>query len=91
MHKQNNIVLACLSLLIGGLLSSFLLPVQFGQRIYSYRDWQFLAPSTMVFGPSRIYVYERLIDYTFDAIVFGAIFYIIVLAVIRPSKEEKYR
>lgn len=80
--RQNRMIVAGLSLLIGGLLSGFLLRFLFGTRIYTQRGWNLLAPSSMIPAVGRVGIVNRLTSTAIDTIIFGAIAYVLIYAVV---------
>ncbi len=90
MHKRSKIIVACLSLLIGGILSGFILQFLFGTSIYTQQGWKLLAPSSFIPAIGRVGIVNELTSDAIDAVIFGAVIYVIVYAVMWYSKRRKY-
>ncbi|MDQ3819228.1 MAG: hypothetical protein M3362_16345 [Acidobacteriota bacterium] len=91
MPERNDFLLACFSLLIGLILSSFLLRFLFGTSIYSeYNYYGLFAPSWSVFHVGRADFLDRALSNVIDAFFFGAIIYFIIRGASRVFGEQKY-
>ena len=84
MRKPSKIVLACLSLLIGLFLSSVLLHFLLGDVVYSrYSHIGLLAPSYCFLSIGYVHIIDRVLSYLVDALIFGAIIYLVACVVVR--------
>jgi hypothetical protein len=91
MRKRDKIALACLSFLIGLILSSFLLRFLFGTSIYSkYNYYGLLAPSFSLFSLGRVDIVGRGLSGFIDASIFGGIIYSVIHVYVLLFREEKY-
>jgi hypothetical protein len=79
MSRRIDIKLACISLIVGCLLSFSLLSFLFGTRIYSrYFFFGLLAPSSWLSKLGRFGLFDWLVSNTLDALFFAAGIYAFV-------------
>ena len=91
MHKKEMVALGCLSLMIGAVPALFVPLALIKRQMFSDTLWAVVAPAWALLDPGAHDGLEILLAVLLDAVIFGALVYGIIYAVVRLFFGEKYQ
>lgn len=80
MSKKMRWMLAYISLVLGWIISGFLLRFMFGTRIYFEWQWRYLFPSRLFNLP---FAFDYYVEVAFNAIVYAIIIYVLLYILVK--------